>query len=74
MAIATALPDGNGVDFYRQVRQRPGLSLTRAVLLADSKMSKYRAVVDSSADECVSVPLAPQEIAFVIGPVLARPP
>lgn len=48
MAIATALPDGNGVDLYCQVRQRPGLSLTRAVLLADSKMSKYRAVVDTS--------------------------
>lgn len=73
MVIATALPDGNGVDLCRQVRQRPRLSRTRVVLLADSKMSKYRAVVDSSADECVSVPLAPEEIAFVIGSVLARP-
>jgi DNA-binding response OmpR family regulator len=35
-------------------------------------MSKYRAVIDSSADECVSVPLAPEEIAFVIGSVRAR--
>ena len=73
MVIATELPDGNGVDLCRQVRQRPGLSRTRVVLLADSKMSKYRAVLDSSADECVSVPLAPGEIAFVIGSVLARP-
>jgi two-component system phosphate regulon response regulator PhoB len=24
MVIATALPDGNGVDLCRQVRQRPG--------------------------------------------------
>jgi DNA-binding response OmpR family regulator len=73
MVIATELPDGNGVDLCRQVRQRPALSRTRVVLLADSKFSKYRAVVDSSADDCVSVPLAPGEIAFVIGSVLARP-
>jgi DNA-binding response OmpR family regulator len=73
MVIATELPDGSGVDLCRKVRQRPGLSRTRVVLLADSKMSRYRAAVDSSADECVSVPLAPGEIAFVIASVLARP-
>jgi DNA-binding response OmpR family regulator len=72
LVIAMELPDGSGVELCRQVRQLPGLSRTRVVLLADSKMSKYRALLDSSADECVSVPLAPGEIAFVIGSVLAR--
>jgi two-component system phosphate regulon response regulator PhoB len=73
MVIATRLPDGNGIDLCCQVRRRPELSGTRVVLLADNKMSKYQAVLDSSADECVSVPLAPGEIASVISFVLARP-
>jgi two-component system phosphate regulon response regulator PhoB len=38
MVIAMALPDGKGVDLCRQVRQRPGLSRRRVVLLADNKI------------------------------------
>lgn len=72
MVIATELTDGSGVDLCQRVRQCPELSRTRVVLLTDKK-GKYRAAVDGGADECVSVPLAPGEIAFVIESVLARP-
>lgn len=70
MIIAAELPDGNGIDLCRQIRQRPTLSRIRVLLLADNKKDKYRAVLESSADECVIGPATPGEIAAAIETIL----
>jgi DNA-binding response OmpR family regulator len=68
--VATDLPDGNGIDLCRQIKHDPSLATTRVVLLAESKADRYRAMGDPVADECVTVPLAPGEIACVIEAVV----
>lgn len=73
MVIALELPDGDGLELCRQARRDPRLSRTRIVLLGNSAVSKYRALVESGADDCVIWPLAPGEIEAVVKSVMQTP-
>lgn len=72
MLIAIDLPDGKGIDLCRQVRQCAALAGTRTILLANNKTDKYRAVLESGADDCVSAPFAPGELTCCIEGLLHR--
>jgi len=68
--VALDLADGSGIALCRQIRHDPGLSSTRVVLLAEGDTDRYRAMGESGADEYVTMPLAPGEIASLIGAVV----
>jgi DNA-binding response OmpR family regulator len=70
MIMAIDLPDANGIDLCQKVRRCPELARTRIILLADNKMDKFRMVLKSEADDCVSMPLAPGELALRVEAVL----
>lgn len=72
MIVAVELPDGSGVAFCDRIQQSPTLSNTAVILLADNKRDKYRAVLKSNADDCLSFPLAPGELTGAVEAALLR--
>ena len=72
MIVAIELPDGNGIALRDQIWQSPVHSSTAVVLLADNKRDKYRAVLESNAEDCLSFPLAPGELIGAVDAALRR--
>lgn len=72
LVIAIDLPGGSGLDLCRHLRRCPQLSSAGMVLVADSKIGKYRARLDSTVDHCLSLPLAPGEIALAVEDAIRR--
>ena len=72
MVVAIELPDGNGIVLREKIRKSPSLFSTAVILLADNKRDKYRALLESDADDCLSFPLAPGELAHAVEAALRR--
>lgn len=72
MIVAIDLPDGSGIAFCDKILHSPSLSHTAVILLAGTKRDKYRAVLESNADDCVSFPLAPGELVSATEGALLR--
>ena len=72
MLIAIELPDGSGLVLCDKVLNTPALSNTSVILLADNKKDKYRTVLESNADDCLSFPLAPGELVGAVKAALLR--
>jgi len=72
MIVAIELPDGNGIALRDKIWRSPSLFSTAVILLADNKKDKYRAVLESDADDCLSFPLAPGELATAVEDALRR--
>jgi len=66
LVIAIDLPGRSGIDLCCSLREYLELKATGIVAVADSKMSKNRVVLGSSAAVCVSTPFAPGEIALAV--------
>lgn len=73
LVIAMDLPGISGIDLCHRLRCCcPQLSSAGMVVVADSKIGKYRAVPDSTVDACLSLPLAPGEIALAVEDAIRR--
>lgn len=72
MIVAVELPDGNGIALCDKLWQSPSLLPTALILLADNQKDKYRAVLESNADDCLSFPLAPGELVCAVEAALRR--
>jgi two-component system alkaline phosphatase synthesis response regulator PhoP len=72
MIISIDLPDGNGSDLCGEIKSNTRLSNTKVILLAENKIGKYRALVESNADDCISTPFAPGELTCSVEGVLHR--
>jgi DNA-binding response OmpR family regulator len=72
LVIAMDLPGRSGVDLCRRLRACPELSTTGMVVVADSKVGKHRAALDSTVDACLSMPFAPDEIALAVENAIRR--
>jgi DNA-binding response OmpR family regulator len=72
LIVAIELPDGNGTELGDKIRRSPELSHTAVILVADNKRDKYRAVLESNADDCVSFPFAPGELVGAVEAALQR--
>jgi DNA-binding response OmpR family regulator len=72
LVIAMELMGRSGINLCHHLRQCPGLSDTGMVVVADSKVGKYRAVIDSTIDVCLSMPFAPGEIALAVENAIRR--
>lgn len=66
LVISMDLPGRSGMDLCHCLRELPELSTAGMVVVADSKTSKYRTVLDSAVDECLSMPFAPGEIVLAV--------
>src|SRR5271165_4508623 len=72
MIVAVDLPDGSGIALRDQIQRSPALLNTGVVMLANSKRDKYRVLLESDADDCLSFPLAPGELAGTVEAALQR--
>lgn len=72
MVIAIEFNNTSGIVLYQKIRQNPAFALMPLILLADNKRDKYRAVIDTDIDDCVSFPLAPGELVKVLEAALWR--
>ena len=70
--VAVELPDGNGIALGDKILRSPALSNTAVVLVADNKRDKYRVVLESNADDCLSFPFAPGELVAAVEAALQR--
>jgi two-component system phosphate regulon response regulator PhoB len=68
--VALELPDGTGVDFHNQLRRHPILFSIPVLLLADSKIEKYRLLEKANVEGCVSFPFAPGELVKTVETIL----
>lgn len=71
LVLDRGLPDGEGLDLVRQLRQR-GLGLPVIVLTARSDVHARIAGLDAGADDYVSKPFAPDELVARLRAVLRR--
>ncbi len=69
--IAANLPDGSGIDLCRRLRSSYSLSRTRIILMADTPEERYRAVVDSGADDVIIKSL---DLIYHVRAAIHRPP
>ncbi len=72
MIVANDLPDGSGIAFCDKILRSASLSNTAVILVAGSKRDKYRAVLESNADDFLSFPLAPGELVGAVEAALVR--
>jgi DNA-binding response OmpR family regulator len=72
VVIAMDLAGSSGIDLCYSLREYPELSTTATVVVADSKVGKHRVVLNSTVDACLSMPLAPGEIAFAVENAIRR--
>lgn len=70
--IAVKLTDGSGMDLCRRLQGSPRLRGTRFILVAGSQEERYRAVVESGADDFIMSPFAPGELVSCVESVMPR--
>ncbi len=73
LLIAMLLPDGNGIQLCRRIRESSVLSRTPVVFMLDEDSEEHRILaLDSGGDDCVVKPLSPRELVARVQAVLRR--
>ena len=63
MLIALMMPDGNGFDLCRRIRDSRILATTPVMFLIPQTSEHYRAfALESGADDCIIKPFSPREL------------
>src|SRR5579885_2532998 len=71
--IAMMMPDSNGVDLCRRIRETPLFAQTPVVFLLDNDTEEYRILaLDSGGDDCIVKPISPRELVARVQAVLRR--
>ena len=73
LLLDVMLPDGNGIDLCREVRQRPDLSGVRVLLVsARGREADREAATAAGADGYVTKPFAIRDVIDRVAALLAR--
>jgi DNA-binding response OmpR family regulator len=73
MLITMMMPDGNGLDLCRQIRENRALARTPIVFLIPESAEEHRALaLESGADDCIVKPFSPGELVARVQAVLRR--
>ena len=73
MLITMMMPDGNGLDLCRQIRENHALARTPIVFLIPESAEEHRALaLESGADDCIVKPFSPRELVARVQAVLRR--
>jgi DNA-binding response OmpR family regulator len=67
------MPDGNGLDLCRQIRENRRLARTPLVFLIPKEAEEHRALaLESGGDDCIVMPFNPRELVARVQAVLRR--
>lgn len=70
---AMMLPDGNGMELCRRVRENPLLADVPVVFLVDQNAEEHRVLaLNSGGDDCIVKPFSPRELVARVQAVLRR--
>ena len=73
MLITMVMPDGNGLDLCRRIRENRALSRTPLVFLIPEAAEEHRALaLESGGDDCIVKPFSPRELVARVQAVLRR--
>jgi len=73
MLITMMMPDGNGLDLCRQIRENRALARTPIIFLIPESAEEHRALaLESGADDCIVKPFSPRELVARVQAVLRR--
>jgi DNA-binding response OmpR family regulator len=71
MLITMMMPDGNGLDLCRRIRENQTLARTPLVFLIPEVAEEHRALaLESGADDCIVKPFSPRELVARVHAVL----
>ena len=74
MLVAILLPDGNGLDLCRRVRENSRLAATPLIFLLDEAAEEQHVLaLESGGDDCLVKPFSPRELVARVQAVLRRP-
>lgn len=74
MLVAMLMPDGNGLDVCRRVRENPLLGGTPVVFLIEEAAQEQQVLaLESGGDDCIVKPFSPRELVARVQAVLRRP-
>jgi len=70
---AMMMPDGNGLDLCRRIRENPSLSGIPVVFLIAAAAEEHRVLaLESGGDDCIATPFSPRELVARLQAVLRR--
>jgi DNA-binding response OmpR family regulator len=70
---AMVMPDGNGIDLCRRIRENPLLAGTPIVFLIAEAAEEHRVLaLESGGDDCIVKPFSPRELVARLQAVLRR--
>jgi DNA-binding response OmpR family regulator len=73
MLIAMVMPDGNGLELCRRIRESHALARTPLVFLIPEAAGEHRALaLESGGDDCIVKPFNPRELVARVQAVLRR--
>jgi DNA-binding response OmpR family regulator len=73
MLITMVMPDGNGLDLCRRIRETPALAKIPLVFLIPEGAEEHRALaLESGGDDCIVKPFSPRELVARVQAVLRR--
>jgi DNA-binding response OmpR family regulator len=73
MLITMVMPDGNGLDLCRRIRESRALARTPLVFLIPEAAEEHRALaLESGGDDCIVKPFSPRELVARVQAVLRR--
>jgi DNA-binding response OmpR family regulator len=73
MLITMMMPDGNGLDLCRRIRENRALARTPLVFLIPEAAEEHRALaLESGGDDCIVKPFSPRELVARVHAVLRR--
>lgn len=73
MLIAIMMPDGNGLELCRSIRENFALARTPLVFLLPEAAEEHRALaLESGGDDCIVKPFSPRELVARVQAVLRR--
>jgi DNA-binding response OmpR family regulator len=73
MLIAMMMPDGNGLELCRRIRENHELARTPLVFLIPEAAEEHRALaLESGGDDCVVKPFSPRELVARVQAMLRR--
>jgi DNA-binding response OmpR family regulator len=74
MLVAMLMPDGNGLDLCRQIRENSLLAGTPVIFLTEEAAEEQHILaLESGGDDCIVKPFSPRELVARVQAVLRRP-
>jgi len=73
LLITMVMPDGNGLDLCRRIRENRALARTPLVFLIPKAAQQHRALaLESGGDDCIVKPFSPRELVARVQAILRR--